>query len=157
MVARKRKTRELSEHEQITALATTYLQSEHMESLYGIAQNPSSAWKAACDNGATDLDIRALESLYQLVSGSYEIVEEKYAIKNEHGEVVGTRKVTKPGPNFQAVKLWLDRRPTALSQSIALSVAKQSDENAESKEQLISSILSLIPPKDAPTDCESVG
>ncbi|MEM7097958.1 MAG: hypothetical protein AAF541_06815 [Pseudomonadota bacterium] len=155
MTVKKRKNKHhVSPRDQLVAIGSVTLDDSDREALYGDIQGFTDSWKTALERGATEVDLRALTSLHQLVTGEYEVVEEKYAIKNELGEVVGTRKVTKPGPNFQAVKLWLDRRPTALSQSNAISVAKESDEQLESKEQLISSILSLIPPTDAPSQSE---
>jgi hypothetical protein len=157
MPARRKLPKKPDRSAQLDAIATSGLTEAEREAVLPegkalnrlIKDHPD--WEKALRKGAAAVDALALKQLFQLVSGDVEVVEERYAIRDEAGNVIGTRKITRPGPSFQALKYWLELRAGngATAQSSA-ATATIGVPTAESKERVMSSILALIKPKDDP-------
>lgn len=150
-----KRKQKLAPADQIGAIATAKLSASERAASLGSRGNflyqfldAHPEWKKVLNEGASPVDVAALDNLFRLVTGDYEVIEEKFPIKNEAGQIIGTRKITKPGPNFQAVRLWLESRgsqPGTTSTSRGKLGATET--LAESKAQVIASILALIQPK----------
>jgi hypothetical protein len=107
-------------------------------------------WRSALQKGAAAVDALALKHLYQLVSGEAEIIEDRFPIRDEDGNIAGVRKRIRPGPSLQACKFWIELRTGSVETSTRREKGSTNDGVAESKAMLISSILALIKPKDDP-------
>ncbi|MGE0623255.1 MAG: hypothetical protein AB7O54_11600 [Pseudomonadales bacterium] len=150
-----KRKQKLAPADQIGAIATVKLSASERAAALGsrgtflnqfLDAHPE--WIQVLEEGASPVDVAALENLFRLVTGEYEIIEEKFPIKNQKGQIIGTRKITKPGPNFQAVRLWLESRGSEPgTRSTSRDKPGAVEALAESKAQVISSILALIHPK----------
>lgn len=153
----KRRPRKADNGLQVDAIATVDLSAPERLAALGTSGKQINAllkdndWRRALQKGATAVDALALKHLFQLVSGDFEVVEDRFPIRDESGNITGTRKITRPGPSFQACRYWLELR--ASDEGSAKSSAAMSTKGvplAESKQQVMSSILALINPKDDP-------
>lgn len=153
----KRKIRRSNRDLQIDAIATADLSARERLAALGASGGEinellkDADWRRALQKGATAVDALALESLFKLVSGDFEVVEDRFPLRDESGEITGTRKIVRPGPSFPACRYWFELRSAAADssqRSVVESGARSG--KAESKAMVMSSILALIHPKADP-------
>ena len=160
----KRKSKKANNSLHVDAIATVDLSAPERLAALGVSGKQinklfqNADWRRALQKGATAVDALALKHLFQLVSGDVEVIEDRFPIRDENGNITGTRKIVRPGPSFQACRYWLELR-TAAGESSQRSRSEKAGPDgggAESKAMMMSSILALIKPKDDPVTEDAV-
>lgn len=145
--------------EQVRAIAMRGASDTEIARTFGISKDLIEAWKEfypdfakTIEEGRTEADQKVVKKLFELTQG-YSHVETKVHFDSE-GNVTEHDIIRHHKPEMRAIEYWLNNRQKEHWNSAThMQVTGKKDEPAigvrnESKEELMSSILSLIKPKE---------